>query len=46
MRLGREQAAGYVEDTEIDSIAVAEIKIDAEERARPAPDPQPSIVVG
>ena len=39
MRLGKEQSAGYVEDTEVDSIAVdevkAEITIDSTERTRP-----------
>jgi hypothetical protein len=50
MRLGKEQSAGYVEDTEVDSIAVdevkAEITIDSTERAPLTPTDQPSIPVG
>jgi len=50
MRLGKEQSAGYVEDTEVDSIAVdevsAEITIDSPERAPLTPIDQPSIPVG
>jgi hypothetical protein len=50
MRLGKEQSAGYVEDTEVDSIAVdevkAEIQIDSIERAPLTPTAQPSIPVG
>jgi len=51
MRLGKEQSAGYVEDTEIDSIAVdevvkAEIEIDSPERSPLAPTPQSTIPVG
>ncbi|HEY5393973.1 MAG TPA: hypothetical protein VIL16_01110 [Trebonia sp.] len=50
MRLGKEQSAGYVEDTEVDSIAVdevtAEITIDSTERTRLTPTAQPSIPVG
>ena len=50
MRLGKEQSAGYVEDTEIDSIAVdevkAEIQIDSTERTELTPTAQPSIPVG
>ncbi|HEX4289186.1 MAG TPA: hypothetical protein VH021_09745 [Trebonia sp.] len=49
MRLGKEQSAGYVEDTDVDSIAVdevtAEITIDPE-RTPPTPTVQPSIPVG
>jgi hypothetical protein len=50
MRLGKEQSAGYVEDTEVDSIAVdevkAEIQIDSIERTPLTPAAQPSIPVG
>jgi len=50
MRLGKEQSAGYVEDTEVDSIAVdevtAEITIDSPERTPLTPTAQPSIHVG
>ena len=50
MRLGKEQSAGYVEDTEVDSVAVdevkAEITIDSPERAPLTPIDQPSIPVG
>jgi hypothetical protein len=50
MRLGKEQSAGYVEDTEVDSIAVdevkAEIQIDSVERTPLTPTDQPSIPVG
>ena len=45
MRLGKEQSAGYVEDTEVDSIAVdevkAEIQIDSIERAPLTPAAYP-----
>jgi hypothetical protein len=50
MRLGKEQSAGYVEDTEVDSIAVdevkAEITIDSTERTPLTPTAQPTIPVG
>ena len=51
MRLGKEQSAGYVEDTEIDSIAVdevvkAEINIDSPERSPLTPTAQPTVPVG
>jgi hypothetical protein len=50
MRLGKEQSAGYVEDTEVDSTGVeevkAEIKFDSIERTPPTPTPQPSLPVG
>jgi len=41
MRLGKEKASGYVEDTVTDSLAADEITIDSAERARPAPVPEP-----
>jgi hypothetical protein len=54
MRLGREQAAGYVEDTEADEVASAELAADAPALApltaltALAPDsrPQPAVIVG
>ena len=51
MRLGKEQSAGYVEDTEVESIAVEEIKVeeikvDSIERSRVTPTPQPTLPVG
>jgi hypothetical protein len=56
MRLGKEQSAGYVEDTEVESIAAQEIKveeieaeeikIDSIERSRVTPTPQPTLPVG
>jgi hypothetical protein len=46
MRLGKEQSAGYVEDTELDSTVAEEIKIDSEERTPLTPTPQPPIPVG
>jgi len=50
MRLGKEQSAGYVEDTEVESIAVEEVKaevtpISAEQTPLTTAD-QPSIPVG
>jgi hypothetical protein len=53
MRLGREQAAGYVEDTEADPLASAELATGAPALAPLAPDPltpdprpQPAVVAG
>ena len=49
MRLGKEQAAGYVEDTvglEDNFTPVEEIKIDASERLPLTPAPEPATVVG
>ena len=50
MRLGKEQSAGYVEDTEVDPTAMdevkTEIKVDSIERTPPTPAPQPSLPVG
>jgi hypothetical protein len=53
MRLGREQAAGYVEDTEADPIASAELAAGAPALAPLTPDPltpdgrpQPAVVAG
>jgi hypothetical protein len=44
MRLGKEQAAGYVEDTEADAPAEA-ITIDTTERMPLAPAAEPSLPV-
>ena len=48
MRLGREQAAGYVEDTEADPVPSAELATGAPALAPLTPDarPQPAIVAG
>jgi hypothetical protein len=52
MRLGKEQSAGYVEDTDadVDSIAVdtvkADITIDSPETAPLAPTAHPTVTVG
>jgi hypothetical protein len=50
MRLGKEQSAGYVEDTEVDSIAVdevkAEITIDSAPETPLTQPAQPSVPVG
>jgi hypothetical protein len=46
MRLGKEQAVGYVEDTEADSFPVEETEIDQSERARLSPAPEPPLHVG
>jgi hypothetical protein len=39
MRLGKEQAVGYVEDTEENSPAVEGIKVDSSQPLATAPDP-------
>ncbi len=41
MRLGKEKAAGYVEDTETAS-AAADLITDPE-RTQPAPEPEPAV---
>ena len=48
MRLGREQAAGYVEDVEADPIASAEPAVDAPALTQLTPDshPQPAVIAG
>jgi hypothetical protein len=45
MRLGREQATGYVVDTEADQIAPAELTADAPALAQLTPDPRPEPAV-
>jgi len=48
MRLGREQATGYVEDVDADQIAPAELATDASALASLTPDsrPQPAVIAG
>jgi hypothetical protein len=48
MRLGREQATGYVEDVDADQIAPAELAADAPALAplTPDPRPQPAVIAG
>jgi hypothetical protein len=48
MRLGREQATGYVEDTEADQIGSAELATDAPVLAQLSPEsrPQPAVIAG
>ncbi len=48
MRLGREQATGFVEDTEAEPIASAELASDAPVLAQLTPDspPQPAVIAG
>jgi len=41
MRLGKEQAAGYIEDTE--TVSAAEDLITDPERTQPAPGPEPAV---
>lgn len=45
MRLGREQASGYVEDTAADEITVQELTVGAEELTSQAPVTEPAIPV-
>jgi hypothetical protein len=48
MRLGREQATGYVEDVDTDQSPAAELATDASALAPPTPDPrpQPAVIAG
>ena len=41
MRLGKEKAAGYVED--IETVSAAEDLITDPERTQPAPEPEPAV---
>lgn len=41
MRLGKEQAAGFVEDTESGIVVTEELEIADTERTRPAQTPEP-----
>jgi hypothetical protein len=45
MRLGKEEAVGYVEDTEADSLTTQEIKADQPERLPVAPVTVPALPV-
>ncbi len=44
MRLGKEQAAGYVEDTE--TVSAAEDLITHPERTPASPEPEPAVTAG
>jgi hypothetical protein len=46
MRLGKEQAVGYVEDIEAAPNGAEEIKIDSSERMPLTPAPEPVTVAG
>jgi len=46
MRLGKEQAAGFVEDTDTDAGVAEEITISQPERTELSPAPQPAVTVG
>jgi hypothetical protein len=46
MRLGKEQAAGYVEDTETDSTVAEELTTSQPELTELAPAPQPAVTTG
>jgi hypothetical protein len=46
MRLGKEQAAGYVEDTGTDSTAGEEIATSQPEETELTPEPQPAVAAG
>jgi len=49
MRLGKEQAAGYVEDTESDPITGTleeELTTSQPERTELTPAPQPAVTIG
>lgn len=45
MRLGKEQAAGYVEDTEVGSLPAEEVTITKAEVTPLAADPEPALPV-
>jgi hypothetical protein len=46
MRLGKEQAVGYVEDTETDAAVAEEIKTDQSQRLPLTLTPEPVLPVG
>ena len=46
MRLGKEQAAGYVEDTDTDTTLSEEITISQPERTELTPASQPAVAAG
>jgi hypothetical protein len=45
MRLGKEQATGFVEDTEADAPTAEEVRAGQSERTPPAPVPEPAVPV-
>ncbi len=45
MRLGKEQAAGYVEDTETVSVT-EELQLSHPERTPATPEPEPAVIAG
>jgi hypothetical protein len=45
MRLGKEQATGYVEDIGADMVPAEEIKAEQPERTPLTPDPEPALPV-
>ena len=45
MRLGKEQAAGFVEDTEADVPVAEEVKASQSERTPLVPVPEPAVPV-
>ena len=46
MRLGKEQAAGYVEDADTETTAVEELTVGQPELAELTSAPQPAVTVG
>lgn len=45
MRLGKEQAVGYVEDTGADAVAAEETTIEQSQPMPPTPAPEPALTV-
>jgi hypothetical protein len=46
MRLGKEQAAGYVEDADTETTVVEEVTVSQPEPVELTPAPQPAVTVG
>jgi len=46
MRLGKEQAAGYVEDADTETTVGEELTAGQPERTEPTPAPAPAVTVG
>jgi hypothetical protein len=46
MRLGKEQAAGFVEDIDTDTTVVEELATSQPELTELAPAPQPAVTIG
>ncbi len=46
MRLGKEKAAGYVEDTGIETAEVSEVQSALSERIPVTPEPAPAVTAG